>query len=167
MTRPLPNSYWVDPGRLLAGEHPAGRSLRETEQRIAGLVSAGLDCFIDLTAEGECADYRPALPVGTRSHRLPLVDHAAPTDEAAMRGILATLDAELREGRCVYLHCRAGIGRTGTTVACLLIERGASPHAALELLNGLWRQDARAPRWPRVPETIEQVDFVLGWRPAS
>ena len=37
----------------------------------------------------------------------------------------------VREGRVVMLHCAAGIGRTGTTAACLLKRLGASAHVAL------------------------------------
>ncbi len=29
---PIPNSYWVEPGRLLAGEHPAGKDLADTRR---------------------------------------------------------------------------------------------------------------------------------------
>ena len=39
-----------------------------------------------------------------------------------MREILDCLDDALRSGRKVYVHCRAGIGRTGTVVGCLLVE---------------------------------------------
>jgi ADP-ribosylglycohydrolase len=133
-------------------------------RRIRRLLDAGIDCFIDLTSPEECPDYRPLLPAGVSYLSHPLIDHAVPDDPAAMRRILAALDAALAAGRSVYLHCRAGIGRTGMAIGCHLVEAGERGDAALETLNTLWMQDERAPRWRQVPETEEQARFVLGWR---
>ena len=80
-----------------------------------------------------------------------------------MGELLDRLRDALRAGRVVYLHCRAGIGRTGTVVGCLLAENGLSGQPALEELNRLWRQSGRAALWPRVPETPEQTEYVRRW----
>ena len=82
-----------------------------------------------------------------------------------MAEILAELDAALARGRRVYVHCRAGIGRTGTVIACHLIEQGLTPDAALIRLNELWQGNDRAATWPDVPETDEQRDYVRAWTP--
>jgi ADP-ribosylglycohydrolase len=81
-----------------------------------------------------------------------------------MAEILTALDAELAGGRCVYLHCRAGIGRTNVVAGCWLAGSAGGGAAALEKLNVLWRANARARSWPTVPETPEQVEFVRGWK---
>ena len=164
MKRPHPHSYWVEPGRLLAGEHPAAEGESALPKRLRRILDAGIDCFLDLTQPGECPEYRHLLPQSVTCARLPLVDHAVPADPALLRQILAALDEALSAGRRVYVHCRAGIGRTGLVIGGHLIEAGERPDAALETLNTLWQQDARAPRWPRVPETEEQVRYVLHWR---
>jgi hypothetical protein len=43
MKRPLPESYWVVPGHLLAGEYPAVFEAEQTRQRIDALLEAGFD----------------------------------------------------------------------------------------------------------------------------
>jgi len=49
MQRPLANSYWVLPGRFLAGEYPSGREAPDSDAgraRIARLVAAGISCIM-------------------------------------------------------------------------------------------------------------------------
>ncbi len=132
-------------------------------KRLRRLLDAGMDCFIDLTQPGECADYQSLLPASVTCARLPLVDHAVP-DPANLRQALVALDEALAQGRRVYVHCRAGIGRTGLLIGSHLIESGERPESALETLNTLWQQDSRALHWPRVPETPEQERYLLHWR---
>ena len=165
MKPPLPNSYWVRPGSLLAGEHPAGESDADTRKRIAKLLESGIDCFIDLTQPRERPDYRNLLPPTVRYHNLPLVDHGIPDNPQRMRSILTVLDQSLRAGNTAYVHCRAGIGRTGITIGCHLVEQGERGSRALETLNALWKQNARSRRWPRVPETSAQESYILHWQP--
>jgi ADP-ribosyl-[dinitrogen reductase] hydrolase len=80
-----------------------------------------------------------------------------------MAGILESLRQALRGPRPVYLHCRAGIGRTGMVAGCYLAEEGAGGEAALAELNRLWQQCARSAQWPSVPETAAQVEYVRAW----
>ena len=59
---PLANSYWVVPGRLLAGEHPCAAPANAHARRIQLLLASGVCAFIDLTREGELPDYTGLLP---------------------------------------------------------------------------------------------------------
>jgi len=80
-----------------------------------------------------------------------------------MRVIQMHLKALLASGRRVYVHCRAGIGRTGTVVGCYLAEQGLDGSEALSQLNRLWRQCARSASFARVPQTDEQAEYVRLW----
>ena len=165
---PIPNSYWVQPGRLLAGEYPGSMSRADAMERVQRLVRAGVTSFIDLTEEGELPAYDDLLPELTgqrvRYRRLPQPDHSVPDSPAHMARLLDLIDSELAAGRCVYVHCRAGIGRTGMAVGCHLMRGGLSNEEAYDRLQVLWKKCARSRRWPSIPETSEQIDFVLRWR---
>jgi protein-tyrosine phosphatase len=82
-----------------------------------------------------------------------------------MRQIQVALASALSAGRCVYVHCRMGIGRTGTVLGCRLVEQGLTGAAALRELNRAWQQCGRARQWPAIPETREQREFVAAWEP--
>ena len=165
---PLSNCYWVLPGQLLAGEHPGGSTAAATRVRLRRLLEAGVSCFIDLTHPEELAPYDAELPLGVDYFRKPIPDHGIPLQPGHMAELLDCLREALRSGRVVYLHCRAGIGRTGTVAGCLLVESGLAGDAAVDELNRLWQQSGRAALWPQVPETPEQTEYVRHWvRPGA
>lgn len=167
----LPNAYWVAPGKLLAGPYPCAADLDTANRRVAALLGIGVAHVVDLTEPGEY-NLRPYWPlllaqaasanrkVTRRQWAIP--DVTAPA-VAQMRAILADIDAALRAGHTVYVHCYGGIGRTGTVVGCYLVNQGLSGDAALETIARL-RQPL--PKGYRIsPETAAQRDLVRTWRP--
>jgi Dual specificity phosphatase, catalytic domain len=131
---------WVVPGRLAAGPYP---------RNVDELRALGIDAFVDLTEAGELPAY---VVDGVEHLRVPIRDFGTPSIDE-MEVILATLDELLARGRVVYLHCRGGIGRTGTVLGCYLVRQGLRAEDALASISG--------------PETEPQREFVLAWTPSK
>jgi predicted protein tyrosine phosphatase len=169
LERPISESYWVEPGRLLAGEYPGRYTSESTRQRIDALLEAGFDTFIDLTRPNETVPYFRTLldeskvyDVRVERHNFPIGDFGLPTPEV-MTSILDTIDTALKNGKKIYLHCWGGIGRTGTTVGCYLVRRGRSGEEALRQLAEWWQTVPKSHIHLHSPETFEQVQFVRNW----
>src|SRR5512137_1960512 len=135
--RPIPESYWVIPGRFLAGEYPGSWDQERTTQRMDRFLDAGFNTFIDLTAEGELLPYGPILAeraacynLSASHQRFSIGDFGIPSVDQ-MKMTLDTLDMALQESRKVYVHCWGGVGRTGTTVGCYLVRHGKTGAEAL------------------------------------
>jgi hypothetical protein len=160
---PLPNTYWVIPGRFLAGEYPGGETEVETRIRLALLHDAGINCFLDLTESDELPPYQHLLPATTKYLRHEIPDTEVPGAITQMQVIQTRVRAALMFHRSIYVHCRAGIGRTGTVVGCFLVEQGLDGKPALKQLNELWRQSARSKSWPKVPQTSGQAMYIQRW----
>lgn len=167
--RPIPESYWVEPGRLLAGEYPGYFDGELTRKRIDALIEAGFDTFIDLTKPGETSPYLNILldqakahNVEVKHHRFPIGDFGLPAP-GQMKSILDVLDESLQAGCKIYLHCWGGIGRTGTTVGCYLVRHGKTGEEALNQLTEWWKEVPKSHYHPRSPETQQQVDFIRNW----
>jgi len=167
--RPLPESYWVVLGRLLAGEYPGQLDEELTRKRIDALIEANFDLFIDLTQSNETWPYLNILldegkiyEVEATHLRLPIGDFGLPTPQQ-MNSILDTIDQNLQKGHKIYLHCWGGIGRTGTTVGCYLVRRGKTGEEALDQLATWWRGMPKSRYHLRSPETLEQMEFIRTW----
>lgn len=165
--RPLPGSYWVLPGRLLAGEAPGAVDRAVAIRKLRRVLAAGVTLFVDLTEPGEYGvpSYAALLPLVAPDNAIthvamPIRDQAVPTP-AAMRAILDLLDSALAREQCVYVHCRGGIGRTGTVIGCFLVRHGLSGTAALDRLAHL-RSPTPDRRRPS-PATEAQRTMVLEW----
>lgn len=166
---PIPESYWVEENRFLAGEYPASRDPEIARRRIEAFLEAGIRTFIDLTQPHELVPYEPILKEQSRIHdldlayhRFPIRDHGIPASQH-MTDILNVIDASLEDGNPVYVHCWGGVGRTGITVACYFIRRGFSAHDALSRVASLYQTRPQTYFFLTSPETPEQFEFVRNW----
>lgn len=161
---PIPNSYWVLPGRFLAGGYPGDLDEDVARAKVRQLLAAGVSFFLDLTEEGELNPYLPflqeACPVRPSVHRrMPIGDFGTPAEQE-MAAILDTVDAALAAGHVVYLHCWGGSGRTGTAVGCYLVREGVPGEEALREIARLRRGVASS---RSSPETETQRQMVRNW----
>jgi hypothetical protein len=168
MQRPFPYCYWVEPARLLAGQYPGDRDDALALAKVRALLHSGVSCFLDLTEEGELRPYEPSLRqeatnlgVRVEHRRFPMRDLSAP-GRATMVAALDALEGALGSRRVVYVHCMAGIGRTGMVVGCYLVRRGMTGKDAIAHIAKL-RADLPGMRKP-APETDVQQRFVEQWR---
>ena len=169
MERPIDNCYWVEPGRLLAGEYPREPDRAPSVAKMRALRDAGISAFIDLTEEVEAQWWGWVKPYddmldGATHERFPIPDMAVPRSPEVTTAILDAIDARIAEGRAVYVHCFGGVGRTGVVVGCWLARHGHTGDAALERLADLWRDCPKSSRHPRSPQMPEQADYVRNWR---
>jgi protein-tyrosine phosphatase len=165
---PINDSYWLVPGRLLAGEYPGARTKDEARRKLRSFLDAGVNFFLDLTEEGEGLEpYAQLLEEeamtkdrGVAYRRLPIPDMDVPTTDR-MREIQMTIEEALNAGRTVYVHCLGGLGRTGTVLGCYLVEHEVSVAEALSEIQRRrrWTKDV----WRKAPQTPAQVDFVKRW----
>lgn len=166
----LPVSYWVIPGKLLAGEYPCSHRDVEAHGKLNALLDEGIRSFLDLTesADGLRA-YRAVIMqlaadrgLDIRYRQMSIRDLDVPTVDH-MRLILEHIERELAEGYPVYVHCWGGIGRTGTVVGCWMCEKeGHSADEAFARIAQMRKQtpDVDIPS----PQTRQQRDFVREWK---
>lgn len=169
MERPIQNCYWVEPGKLLAGEYPREYDHAPSITKFRALRSAGVSAFIDLTQEVEAQAWGWVKPYddyldGASHERFPIPDEGVPDSSELTTAVLDAIDRRIAEGRTVYVHCFGGVGRTGTIVGCWLVRHGRSGDEALERIAELWRECPKSARHPRSPQMPEQLDYIRNWR---
>jgi hypothetical protein len=131
--------------------------------RLARFREGGINHFIDLTEKGELPAYRHLLPVYTRYQGSPIADSCVPESVTQVQALLSDIRFALEAKRCVYVHCRQGIGRTGLVMGCYLADAAGNGKSAIKELNQLWQQSERAKSWPTIPQTPQQADYICRW----
>lgn len=164
---PIRNSYWVIPGRFLAGEYPRNLDRESSEAKLQALTAAGVRVFIDLTTSLDCLlPYRDMLgqfEPQAEHYAFPVPDMGTPLAEATTCDILDEIDSALARGKGVYIHCWGGVGRTGTLVGCWLARHGLAGEAALTKLSELWGRCPKS-RFREAPETKPQREYIVAWK---
>lgn len=140
------NFSFVIPGKLAGMARPVSGENLESE--LLMLKRQGIDAIVSLTQE-------PLNVTVVHRHKmdylhLPLADFTAPTPPQIER-FVAFVRRQNDERHAVAVHCGAGMGRTGTMLACYLVYIGESAEEAIS--------SVRAIR-PGSIETTEQEESV-------
>ncbi len=99
-----------------------------SEEDLAALASAGVTTVVDLRAEDDLDVASEALEAdGLTRVAIPVRDGQAPSPAKVARFLEVVRHAQGR----VYVHCGAGVGRTGTMVAAYRVAHGQSGRHAL------------------------------------
>ncbi|NQT51397.1 ADP-ribosylglycohydrolase family protein, partial [bacterium] len=172
---PLNQSWWVVPGKLLAGGYPGAPEASKAREKLSRLLDAGVRAVLCLQPPDErggggqpFVPYEPMLEQLARDrghrvdlHRFPIRDGNVPTPER-MAEILDTIDQAIDSGRPLYVHCWGGHGRTGTVVGCWLVRHGMDGQQALHHIAELRRGHPELRHRPS-PEMSAQEGMVRAW----
>jgi protein tyrosine phosphatase (PTP) superfamily phosphohydrolase (DUF442 family) len=136
------NHLGVVDGRVWRGSAPSSLAGYEA------LAAADVTTIVDLRAEpGSAAEDDPIRALGLDVVHIPLPDGQTP-NQAELDEFLAVV----RESSgTVFLHCAAGVGRTGSMVAASLVATGQA--------NGF---EVTARNLAMGPPSLEQLAFSLG-----
>jgi hypothetical protein len=166
---------------LLACEYPwTPHRSTNSISKLDALLKAGVKTFIDLTECGELCSYAKAgvLPMSysigkddddrIEYHNFPIVDRSLPPSHSYLLKILNQIQSAVQHGRITAVHCRGGIGRTGTVIGCYLVQSGIAKDGqdALRMIAEFWKgvEKCRNGRYLCSPETGEQEEFVRKFR---
>jgi len=118
---------WVEEGKVAASGYPASRS------QLEWVMSQGIGSVLTLTPEPLPNSWAEGLPL--RIEHVPMEDHAVPSISALDRSA-TFIEAQMKAGKKVLVHCLAGEGRTGCALAAYLVKaRGMSAATALKSLR--------------------------------
>lgn len=158
---PITPFHWVslptiDPGRLTIMPRPRGGEWLEDD--LKSLKTAGVTHVVSLLMPSEITDLglsqEAALctSLGLEYTSFPIPDRQSPSSLDATRDLIQAIEASLKAGQRIVIHCRMGIGRSSTIAACVMAHQNISPTEAFKELSRV--------RGFQVPDTDDQRQWV-------
>ena len=119
------DKWWIDEPVLLGSSNPTDADLKQ-------LIADGFSviiCLLDLDEHQPAYSRCPAAAAGWEWHNISIRDFAAPT-VLQIEQFLALVASSIPQKK-VVVHCRGGIGRTGTMAAAYWMTKGLSSQSAI------------------------------------
>lgn len=162
----MKNIYWIryaEPSKLAIVARPRGGEWLDDDLR--ALKRDGIDVLVSLLTGPETEE----LGLGKEKERAkagglefvsyPIPDRETPQDLRSFRLLISQLVNAIQAGKGVGVHCRGCIGRSTVVTASVLMEFGWRAQRALDLIE--------KSRECMVPDTVEQRDWIQGYRSAG
>ncbi len=125
--------HWVVPGKLAGCPEPG--IVHDIDYDLDLLSRVGIQVLVTLTEHD--LDQVSLTRHGLSNIHLPIFDREAPSLAQAYM-LVRRMQKLMDEGKALAVHCKAGIGRTGTILAAWMIrEGGFSSAGAIELLRNV------------------------------
>ena len=150
--------HWVKHEKIKLAIMPRPRGGDWLEDDVNLLKRAGVDVLVSLLTLTEIAELNlmeegaVCAVHGLQFRNYPIEDRSVPANLSDFLEFVGRLDADLRAGLPMAIHCRAGIGRSSLVAGCLLIRQGLP-------LEDSWRAIEEARGCP-VPDTPEQREWL-------
>lgn len=151
--------FWIEgvwPGHLAIVCRPRGGDWLADD--VQSWLRSGFHVIVSLLTPDEVAELgldNEAALCGSSSiefYAFPIPDRGVPESRQSTLRLIRELADHLWAGRRVGIHCRQGIGRSGSIAACVLVLSGEIPDRAFQRISEV--------RGCPVPETAEQREWV-------
>lgn len=120
---------WIRDGRLAGASKPG--LFDDLEDDLAFLSGRGVRLVVTLT---ETALDAGRAPEGVDFLHFPIEDMGVPTPRDTF-ALCVRILLSIEKDRPVAVHCKAGLGRTGTILACCLVTDGVEPEHAIRQIR--------------------------------
>ena len=141
--------HWILEGQLAGMSQPG--LFAELTEDLRALKEAGVGAVATLTEYELPQKFLQA--EGLVGRHFPIDDFSVPTVKQTHE-FCDWVDEQLDGGRSVAAHCYAGLGRTGTMIACYLVYVGGTTREVLEQIR---RKE------PGYVQTPAQEAFIAVW----
>ena len=134
--------YWISEvknGRLTTMPKPDGGAL--LLPTLEAWKGEGVDLVVSLLADEEVEtavlqdEESLCQQLGLQFLRFPIQDFGVPSDSEAAIAFISKLSGRLSEGQNIAIHCWAGIGRSTTIAAGVLIHQGFESHTVFDIIS--------------------------------
>lgn len=143
MASPYPNWYYFSSyeGRVIGSEHPENLhsdpwGKKEISRRIASYLRTEHNVSVVLNLTKAKRSYGLD---GIREYHFPFDDNQiAETEIADLDAATGIISKHVQAGEGVWVHCQAGIDRTGCVIGCFLTTLGIDAEQAISQIKENW-----------------------------